>query len=241
MFRRGVSGLRAVGVRGFHSVEHQVPAVNKESVHYKILDNALTQFVPKFGFSEESVLKSCRGLGYSDSILSSFNSNFEFQLAQFHLKQKRLNLAEISKSPEFIVLASQESKINYLLKQRLLSNAAIAAHLQQLQSILVKPFNFPESSAELHNLSDDMLFLSNDVSNEFNWYTKRLCLSSNYVLFELFMANDKSPGFKNTLNFVDEKLASLNNLNKSIDDTNQFLKYFLNSSANLVKSKMTQF
>ena len=47
-----------------------------------------------------------------------------------------------------------------------------------------------------------------------NWYTKRLTLAAIYKSTELFMIQDKSENFKDTYEFLDNRLSDLGLFNK---------------------------
>jgi len=47
-----------------------------------------------------------------------------------------------------------------------------------------------------------------------NWYTKRLTLAAIYKSTELFMIQDKSENFKDTYEFLDNRLSDLGLINK---------------------------
>lgn len=109
---------------------------------------------------------------------------------------------------------------------RLRLNEPIARHLGQAQAILTQPGNVPMSLAELHRLSDDLCFYSGDRSHSFDWYAKRMAISSLYVASELFMSQDKSLGFKDTFEFVDRRLDELENTKYVVNSVTEWSSFF---------------
>lgn len=224
----------------YHSEQHiDEPYLEAGSPQYKILDRALTDFVPKFGFQHKAILESARTYGYGDSIQSLFTSG-TYDLIKFHLVNERSKLYEVSKTEEFSKLTNENDKLKYLLKKRLSGNIPYVEHLNQLQGYLILPPNVLESSNELHKLSDDLRFLSGDKSNDFAWYSKRLSLSTSYIALELFMSTDKSESFKNTMSLADSKIDNLDGFGQIYTNAEEFLFYTLNSGVNLFKSQASR-
>lgn len=225
--------------RQYHSQDHKDTNNDFQfsSPQTKILELALGH-VPKYGFQHKAILEASREVGYSDAIQSLFTHG-TYDLIHYHLVKERENLTKYLDLEEFTQL-NEAGKLKYLVKKRLLANAPYAKHLSQLQSYLILPPYFKESSQELHNLSDDIVFYAGDKSNDFAWYTKRLSLSSSYVAFELFMANDKSEGFQNTLALVDRRLDAIDGIGGVYNDVEEFMKYGIQSGINLIRSQASR-
>jgi ubiquinone biosynthesis protein COQ9 len=224
----------------YHSEQYiEEPTIKPGSPQFNILDKAIKEFVPIHGFQHKAILESARTFGYADTIQSLF-TNGTFDLIKFHLATQRSKLHELAQGEEFQQLTSENDKLKYLLKKRLSGNIPIAQHLSQLQGYLILPPNIVESSNELHQLSDDLRFLSGDKSNDFAWYSKRLSLSSSYVALELFMSNDKSENFKDTLNLADSKIDKLNGFSQTYDNIGEFVSYTIHSGISLFKSQASR-
>lgn len=71
------------------------------------------------------------------------------------------------------------------------------------------PYHLPQTLSRIHKTSDHLWYIAGDDSLDYNWYTKRLALSSVYTSTELYMVQDNSTDFKNTWEFLD---SSLNNM-----------------------------
>lgn len=221
--------------RNYHSQDHKEYEISTPQT--EILNKAL-EYVPELGFQHKAILEASRSKGYSDAIQSLFPHG-TYDLIHYHLVKERGNLKQYLEMEEFTKL-NETDRVKFLVRKRLLANAPYAKHLSQLQSYLVLPPYFKESSQELHNLSDDIVFYSGDKSNDFAWYTKRLSLSSSYVALELFMSNDKSSGFENTLALADRRLDSVSGLGSMYNDVEEFVKYGIHSGINLIKSQASR-
>ncbi|SCU93552.1 LAMI_0E14774g1_1 [Lachancea mirantina] len=222
-------------------------AYSKDSLQYKVLDHALKNNVPEYGFNERAIVASLTSLGHGSSVLSAIGASNSpaffnaspavLELAKFHLVQKRY--AVVDNIDREQPLPSLET----LFLRRLDLNKPIARHLSQLLSYLSIPGDFLVSSAlpELHRLSDDMVFFSHEPdSHDFAWYSKRLAISCAYVSSELFMAQDKSPDYHETFEFAREKLHRVTQLGEYYNNTEEYLWYTLLMSINLVKSQLAR-
>lgn len=221
--------------RTYHSIQHEnsLP-LNTNSIEYKILNRALEEYTPTLGFTDDAILKSTRELGFNDSIIALFDNGSKF--LDFYLKKQRLELLNFIESEEFKTLRSENEKVRYLVKTRLLLNAPYVQHLNQLQGRLIFFENLEGSFSELHQLADDILFYSGDASNQFDWYTKRFEVASKYVMLETFMSQDKSEGFAKTLELVDDKFTE----GSAVDETMEFLKFNAISLVSLIKSQASR-
>lgn len=222
----------------------------KDSPQYKILSHTLQHSVPVFGFNERAIVNTLNELGYPSTMLSVIGSSNPpsflhsspalLELLKFHLVEKRLRLTE-DIAPETSI--DQLPSLEDLVIKRLEMNIPIAGHLSQLLSHLAipGPFLVDHSMPELHRLSDDMVYFSNEKDHtDFAWYSKRLAVSCSYVSSELFMAQDKSPNFQETFEFAREKLHRVSTLGEYYNNTEEFAWYTLLTTINLVKSQLAR-
>lgn len=244
-------GYRPAGFEYINPINSRGPLkYGKDSPQYKVLSHTLQKSVPLFGFNERAIVNSLNESGYSSTMLSVIGSSNPpsflhsspalMELLKFHLVDKRLNLTEHI-APETPV--EQLPSLEELLIKRLELNVPIASHLSQLLSQLAipGPFLVDFSMPELHRLSDDMIYFSTEKDhNDFAWYSKRLAVSCAYVSSELFMAQDKSPDFKETFEFAREKLHRVSTLGEYYNNTEEFAWYTLLTTINLAKSQLAR-
>lgn len=222
----------------------------KESPQYEVLSHTLKNSVPLYGFNERAIIHSLNELGYPSTILSVIGSSNPpsflhsspalMELLKFHLVEKRLTLTESipSNAP-----ADELPSLENLLLKRLEMNLPLAGHLSQLLSQLAipGPFLVNVSLPQLHRLSDDMIYFSNEKDfNDFAWYSKRLAVSCAYVSSELFMAQDKSRNYEETFEFAKDKLHRVMSLGEYYNNTEEFAWYTLLTTINLVKSQLAR-
>ncbi|KAL6940390.1 hypothetical protein ACO0QE_004289 [Hanseniaspora vineae] len=193
----------------------------------ELLEHCLHKNVPQYGFNEKSLVASCNDLNLTSSALSNFGVD---ELIRYHLVKNRLNLHEVSEK-------FTDATLENLFLARLKSNIPIGKQLSPMLShLLLTPFT---ASEELHNLSNDFVCLSSDVeeSHDFSWYSKRLGLSMAYVSSELFMAQDKSTDYVETMNFAKNRLKNWTECSSMYHNTTEFLWFQVLSGVNFIKSK----
>lgn len=102
---------------------------------------------------------------------------------------------------------------------------------------MAKPPNISASLWELHSLSDEIWFLSGDVSVDTSWYTKRASLSTIYASTELFMTTDKSSDFKDTKDFLDRRFEDTFKLGRFAGGLGQWIGFTGSAAINVMRSK----
>lgn len=218
----------------------------QDSPQYAVLSHALKVSVPVAGFNERAIVHSLNQLNYPSTMLSVIGASNSpsllhsspavMELVKFHLVQKRLQLSQELSSEE-------KPSLEDLFVKRLELNVPIAGHLSQLLSHLSVPGPFTVDTAlpELHRLSDDLIYYSNEKDHhDFAWYSKRLGISCAFVSSELFMAQDKSPNYEETFQFARDKLQRTMQLGEYYNNTEEWLWYTLLNSINLAKSQMAR-
>mgnify|MGYP001006491903 CR=1 FL=1 len=106
---------------------------------------------------------------------------------------------------------------------------------------MAQPSYLPVTIRELALLSDDIWYLAGDESVDFSWYTKRASLSMVYSTSELFMTNDKSPGFVDTHSFMLRRIDETKALGELVASISTWTSFTMNSSVNLLRSRGVRF
>jgi ubiquinone biosynthesis protein COQ9 len=101
---------------------------------------------------------------------------------------------------------------------------------------MAQPSNIPPSISELSKLSDEIWYLSGDVSVDSSWYTKRASLSTIYATTELFMTTDKSTGFKDTREFMERRFRDNQVLGSVVGSVGQWVGFTAHAGINVARS-----
>lgn len=226
--------------RHYHSYDHPPPPGPFSEVESLIFTSALPH-IPAHGFSHTALSLGAKEAGYLDASTNLFPRG-AFSLVHFYLVQQRLALAN---SHEDIVNGTKAdgkplgtgAKVKALTLRRLLSNRHIIHRWQEAIALMTTPSNLTTSLSELHNLSDDIWFLSGDGSVDTSWYTKRAALSTIYASSELFMTNDTSKGFEETEKFLDRRFGDNFKIGKAIGNVGQWVGFTMGAGINVLRSK----
>ena len=99
------------------------------------------------------------------------------------------------------------------------------------------PSNVPYSLQELARLSDEIWYLSGDTSVDASWYTKRASVASIYAASEVFMTQDKSTDYRDTQQFVEDRLKDVQTVGSWMGNAMEWIGYTGWASVNLLRSK----
>ena len=102
---------------------------------------------------------------------------------------------------------------------------------------MAQPTYVPASVKELAQLADDIWFLAGDTSVDPSWYTKRASLSAVYVSAELFMTNDRSPGFADTEAFLRRRFDEVGQFGGAARSLGEWLSFTASAGVNVLRSK----
>ncbi|CAL9732277.1 ubiquinone biosynthesis protein Coq9p, mitochondrial [Monosporozyma unispora] len=225
-----------------------------DSVQSKILSHCIKEKVPHYGFTEKALVSSINDLGYDSTMLSiigSPNSPSIFhsspavmELLKYNLVTKRYNLitAELR---EGLVNKQDIPSLETLLIQRLKMDKQLGPKaLKSLMGQLSIPSQLLMEVAlpELFRLSDDIIYFSKEKDHtDMAWYTKRLGLSLTYVTSKLFMTQDKSVDYEDTIEFAKWKLNKVMNLGDYYNNVEEYAWYTVMTSFNLIKSQISKY
>lgn len=225
-----------------------------DSVQSKILSHCIKEKVPHYGFTEKALVSSINDLGYDSTMLSiigSPNSPSIFhsspavmELLKYNLVTKRYNLitAELR---EGLVNKQDIPSLETLLIQRLKMDKQLGPEaLKSLMGQLSIPSQLLMEVAlpELFRLSDDIIYFSKEKDHtDMAWYTKRLGLSLTYVTSKLFMTQDKSVDYEDTIEFAKWKLNKVMNLGDYYNNVEEYAWYTVMTSFNLIKSQISKY
>lgn len=197
--------------------------------------------MPTHGFSPKALARGARDAGYLD-ISATIVPDGVFSLVQWHLVTQREALAARSAalSGDGQKGGGVASRVEALTWERLLGNAEVVGQWQEALAIMAQPSYVPASVKELAMLVDEIWFLAGDVAVDPTWYTKRASLSAIYAAAELFMTNDRSPGFHDTRDFLRRRLEEASEIGNLARSVREWLSFTTSASTNVLRSKGVQ-
>ncbi|RYO79992.1 hypothetical protein DL766_005817 [Monosporascus sp. MC13-8B] len=109
-------------------------------------------------------------------------------------------------------------------------------HAQAL-AVMAQPSRVAASLHELALLADEIWYLSGDIAVDPSWYAKRGALSAVYASSELFMTNDRSPGYGETRAFLRRRLDETNAVGAALGGAAQWVGFTASAALNVLRSK----
>lgn len=225
-----------------------------DSIQSKVLSHCLKEKVPHYGFTERALESSINDLGYDSTMLSiigSSNSPSFFhsspavmELLKYNLVTKRYNMVD-NDLREGAVAQKDIPVLENLLLKRLEMDAQLGSEaIRSLLASLSIPSQLLMEVAlpELFRLSDDMIYFSKEKDHtDMAWYTKRMGVGLTYITSKLFMAQDKSANYEDTMEFAKWKLNKVMNLGDYYNNVEEYAWYTVMNSFNLIKSQFSKY
>jgi len=191
-----------------HSTTHEV----SEDLKYDILELSLDH-VKAHGWSKKAIRLGAGQLSLSEACLAMFplggahlalhyDQNCNEELEDLMAQQK---CDQVTPPPVTHFLKDA-------IKTRLELQSTHHERWAEALALLVDPKVAPLAAAQFAHLVDDIWFYAGDSSADFSWYTKRAALGAVYCTTELYMLQDKSEEFVDTWEFLDRRLADLEEL-----------------------------
>ena len=219
----------------YYSYEHEQPPPYPEA-ESKILSSALGH-VPIDGFTQQALVAGARDAGYLNISTNLFPKGV-FEIVKYHLVTQRLGLKDRIQFPEDAKMGVGR-KVRSLVLERLRANAdaGVVGKWQEAIGLMSLAENIPASFKELSALSDEIWFLSGDVSVDTSWYTKRASLAGIYAATEMYQTTDTSTDFRDTEQFLDRRLEDLRVVGGAVSNTFQWAGFQGGAMVNLLRSK----
>ncbi|KAI1117806.1 ubiquinone biosynthesis protein COQ9 [Nemania sp. NC0429] len=225
--------------RPYYSYDHPPPAGVFGPSEQAILAAAY-KHVPEHGFTRHALSLGARDAGYLD-VSTNLLPEGPFSLIRYHLVTQREALAPrrdaVFEDAGAGAATTVPARVERLTWERLLGNRDVNHRWQEALAIMAQPSHVPAALHELALLADEIHFQAGDTSVDPTWYTKRGGLSVIYASSELFMTNDRSPGFGDTRAFLQRRLAEAGSLSGAVGNVTQWLSFTASAGVNVLRSK----
>ncbi|KAJ2550773.1 Ubiquinone biosynthesis protein coq9, mitochondrial [Coemansia sp. RSA 1933] len=204
----------------------------KTNAHLEILDRALTK-VNDLGWTQQAVISAANELGYS-SMASGVAENGGIGLVA-HFMDRALDETRIEVDDQLHEFANTRDKLRFLCRTRLRMTQPYIRRWPEAAALLAQ--NLPMAARYLSDLSSQMWYLADDRSTRIDWYARRSALAGVYLSTELYMCEDKSPGFKGTYEFLDRRFDDMDAAKHVGMKAVAFGEQFSRNLANIFASK----
>ncbi|GMI83909.1 hypothetical protein like AT1G19140 [Hibiscus trionum] len=192
------------------------PRAEYEEEQARVLQASLRHVI-KFGWSEEAMIAGAKESGVSPSIVGSFPRK-EAALVEFFMDDCLQRLIDRIDSGEELRQLIPSQRISKLVRIRLEMQAPYISKWPQALSIQAHPMNVPTSFKQRAMLVDEIWHAAGDEASDIDWYVKRTFLGGIYSTTEIFMLTDRSPEFRDTWLFLDDRVKDAFDLKKTIQE-----------------------
>ncbi|XP_055537621.1 ubiquinone biosynthesis protein COQ9, mitochondrial-like isoform X2 [Wyeomyia smithii] len=209
------------------SRNHKDESNTKVSATRNAILNAALNYVPKNGWSKQSIAKGAISIEYP-AIINGLFPLGGIELVHHFYRQCNNNMVNFLKEkdarPEEIHNLSELAQKSIEMRLRMV--IPYIRSWPQAMGLMALPSNMPTSLANMLTLIDDICYYAGDRSVDFSWYVKRIGLASIYQATELYMMQDTSADYEKTWKFlerrIDEARMVHDFLAKTEDTTSQF-------------------
>ena len=174
-------------------------------------------FFRNIGFTEQAIVKACMDHGLSPSAAGMFGRG-SYDLIDFAMDkwydQLKAELDELDLSKIGML-----GRIKTGIKTRLSYQMPYLRHWPTAMAVGLHPYYFGNTAYKIHKISDHLWYVAGDNSVDYNWYTKRAALSTVYCTTELYMVQDNSRDFRDTWEFLDNRLNDMSFLGNMANTT----------------------
>lgn len=178
----------------------------EENIKKNILENSL-QFVPKTGWSVESLSAGAKAAGYPTITHGLFPNGGGDLVHYFNVRCNEQLVDAMKTWPKADLQEKVPAKfVENAIYQRLLMIDPYKSTWPKAMAIQTLPNNVPNCLATLLSLVDDICYHSGDRSVDFNWYMRRVGVAGIYKAAELFYLTDSSQDCNATRNFIASRI-----------------------------------
>ena len=185
----------------------------KKNSHVKLIDKAVDRALKHVvfdGWTEQTVRKVCLELALTEHVGRQLFPRGGVDMAiEFHERDderflKNFLTCYLNKRT-FRTRDRIESAINARIKIAAVNKEAVKRSI----ALLTTPFYFSDGTRALWNSADKIWISIGDKSNDLNWYSKRLILSSIYSAAMIFWIEDNSEHFVETKDFIKRRISDV--------------------------------
>ncbi|VVC33058.1 Hypothetical protein CINCED_3A022066 [Cinara cedri] len=210
----------------------------EQDIKSTILRSSLS-YVPKHGWSRDTIAAGADELGYPDTVHGLFQDPGA-ELALFFYSSSNDSLSQLLK--DGTLKCSKENNaelVKFLastIQTRLLMLQPYLNQWPQAIALLSKPSNAPHALSNLMTLVNDICYYAGDRSIDTRWYTRRIGLATIYKSSELHLLQDSSQGYEDTWNFTRRAVEECVKLDTMLESNAQLAKDVVTASVSTAKN-----
>tara|TARA_B100000029_G_C17560222_1_gene953081 strand:+ start:1529 stop:2143 length:615 start_codon:yes stop_codon:yes gene_type:complete len=182
------------------------------------------KIVPEVGWNEKIYSEISRKYKISKNEIYALFPNF-IDILKYYLEDLDTEMIEEVKKLKINNLKTHEKIIEIIIK-RLEKNLKDKKLIKRTFFTLSFPNNFNIFISSTYNTVNNIWYLANDNSYDFNFYTKRLILFYIYISTLIFWLNDKENKIDKTRFFLSKQIKKTSSLKKIKDIAGNFINKF---------------
>jgi len=182
------------------------------------------KIIPKVGWNEQIYSEISKRHKIPKNEIYALFPNF-IDILKYYLEDLDIEMNENVKKLKINNLKTHE-KIIEIIMIRLEKNFKNKKLLKRTYFTLSSPSNLNILISSTYNTVNNVWYLANDKSYDFNFYTKRLILFYIYISTLLFWLNDRENNIDKTRFFLSKQIKKTGSLKKIKDFSLEFLTKF---------------
>jgi len=186
--------------------------MDKQKASADIIEAALPS-VPFEGWNQQVLNKAAVSAGYKKTDVIRVFPSGAVQAAEQFLHNYD-HAMESALQGYYLDKMKIRERIATIVRVRLELMAPQREAVRKAMALLALPFYANRSLRLLYATVDSIWYAAGDSSTDFNFYTKRLTLAGVYSATLIFWLDDKSPGYSNTWDFLDRRIADIMTIEK---------------------------
>eukprot|EP00877_Chromochloris_zofingiensis_P005425 jgi/Chrzof1/14884/Cz09g19150.t1 len=229
------AAARPVKLRAFLSLrwlhngsvyQSHVNGVDSRALQSDLCEAAL-KHVKNLGWSHNSLIAASKDLHLSPAIVGILPRRESSLVEYFITKNNQQLQHQLQDMQGELSSMKVTQQVHTAVRRRLEMNEEYIDSWPQALSILGMPRNSPHGLRLLGSLVDDIWYACGDKSTDSSWYTKRMLLAGVYSSTELYMLTDFSPGYQDTWDYLDRRIADVLRLGKATQQLGDVLQNVL--------------
>jgi len=175
--------------------------------------NAALDHVAFDGWSNRTLTQSAKDIGVDEGLVDLAFPGGAIEMIDLYAQQCDLEMLEQAKKIKIDSLKIRE-KITELVKLRINAEAPYKEAAHRTTAYLALPQNHLSSLKIIYRTVDLMWKAISDTSTDFNFYTKRMTLSSVYTSTFMIWLGDDSENNQKSWEFLDRRIENVMQIEK---------------------------
>jgi len=179
----------------------------------RLVEASLPQ-IPFDGWSQTALDAAVAGTGVDEGLarLAFPRGGIDMAVAYHRMMDRRM--AEALRASDLASMRVRE-RVTFAVRTRIEAMTPHREAVRRAASMLALPMHAAEGARLIWETADTIWTALGDSSGDYNWYTKRMILSSVYASVVLYWIGDTSAGLERTWAFLDRRIGDVMQFEKT--------------------------